>query len=258
MKEQGSKILLQKSVNGHAAIVEQDENKLTLRFDSSIIQTQINTSDPAQLPLAGNRLMLAHLVFGETPDTVLLAGCGGGVIARWFNAVLPQTHGIAVESSADIIAIAREYFDFPSKDSNWSIVQDDVRHYLASDSRQYDFILFDIEENDMTPQWMLEPDFLHLCKQRLSLKGAVTFNIVAHSAADLTRALWPIRQVFTDNSYCIGNRDSHNIMITAFRQKPDTSGLALKAEQAEQRFGIEFSVFYQQLIKDNPVGSGIF
>ena len=202
--------------------------------------------------------MLASLMFGDMPGNILLAGCGGGAIARWFNAVAPASRGVAVESSRQVADLARKYFQFPGADSNWQLIHDFIQNHVAASDDRYDFILFDIEEQASTPEWMLKPVFLQRCKQLLSNKGCITFNIVARSSADFAKAIVPIRQTFVNKTCCLGSQSSQNIIVMAFADRPDTSQLKLKATQARNKFGIEFDQFYEQLKKDNPPGSGIF
>ena len=118
----------------------------------------------------------------------------------------PTGNGIAVESEASVIDIARHYFDFPGSNSNWQIIHADIRQFLPDSQDYYDFILFDIEEQGRTPAWMLDSAFLNSCQQHLSEQGVVTFNIVASDKDALVRALRPIRRVFADSTYCLANR----------------------------------------------------
>ena len=67
--------------------------------------------DPAVLPNPVNRAMLAHLMLDLPLQTVLLAGCGGGAVARWLNARAPEVVGDAVELSPTVARLAHEYFD---------------------------------------------------------------------------------------------------------------------------------------------------
>lgn len=250
--------LFEKNIDGQLVTVEQIGNLRTLHFNNSMLQSQIDIVDANHLPLTGNRLMLASLMFGNIPEKILLAGCGGGAIARWFNAVLPASKGIAVESSPQVTDLAREYFQFPATDSNWQLKHDHIQNHLADSKQRYDYILFDIEEHASTPPWMLKPAFLQRCKQLVSDKGCITFNLVARNAADFAKAIVPIRQTFVNRTCCLSSPSSQNIIVLAFTYRPDISKLQLNAAQASNLFGIEFKQFYEQLLKDNPPGSGIF
>ena len=90
-----------------------EDDRLSLWFDDVILQSEIHLRDPAVLPNPANRAMLAHLMFGQEPRSILLAGGGGGAIGRWFHARRPESRGDAVELDPQVIRIAREYFDYP-------------------------------------------------------------------------------------------------------------------------------------------------
>jgi spermidine synthase len=238
--------------------VEQQDGLITLHFDNGLIQTQINKSHPEQLPLLGNRMMLIHLLFGIEPQSVLLAGSGGGSLGLWFNQHLPATEGLAVEISSKVISLAEQHFGFPPANSNWRIEQADIREFLSISKRRFDFILFDIEEQGKTPEWLTDDKSLKNCLNCLTDQGVASFNIVADSTENFMKALWSIRQTFPDRTCCLSNPESGNLIVTAFNQKPSIENLAEQAEAAKKRFNIEFDVFYRQLIKDNPPQSGIF
>lgn len=240
--------------------VEQLDHLVSLHFDNGLIESQIDLSNPAVLPLKGNRQMLSSLLFGLVPQKVMLVGCGGGGIARWFQHHLPETEGIAIEKSAAIIDLARRYFEFPSTQHGWQIVHAEATEYLQQINQCFDLIIVDIEVNQQTPDWVSNEAFLVNCQRLLNENGVININLIADTAEIFARQLWPIRQVFKDLTYCHAshNNQAGNIFITGFKNKPDILDLQKKAESAEKRFGIEFSLFYQELLRDNPANSGIF
>ncbi|NNJ91545.1 MAG: hypothetical protein HKP55_07715 [Gammaproteobacteria bacterium] len=238
--------------------VEQQDGLITLHFDNGLIQTQIDSSHPEHLPLIGNRMMLVHLLFGIEPQSVLLAGSGGGSIGLWFDHYLPGTEGLAVEKSSTVISLAQQYFDFPPANSNWSIKQADIREFLATTIRRFDFILFDIEEQGATPEWLTHDKLLKNCLNCLTDRGIVSFNFVGESSENFIKALWSIRRAFPDKTCCLSHPESGNIIVTAFNQKPSIENLEEHAEAVKNQYNIEFDVFCQQLFKDNPPQSGIF
>lgn len=250
-------ILFEEQSGGVRVCIEEQSGLRTLHFDNGLIESRIDLNSH-RLPLKANRMMLAHLLFEQLPETVLLAGCGGGAIARWFSHYLPGTTGIGVEINPIIIELAQRFFDYPSEADGWQITQSDIRDYLQNTDRQFDFILFDIEENSATPDWLFNGDLLKLVKNRLSAQGVVTLNLIAESAEQFAAALWPVRQVFPDSSYCLSDPHSRNLMLTAFNNRPATAGLDKKAQQSGRRFEIEFEHFLARMRRDNPPGSGVF
>ena len=108
-----------------------------------------------------------------------------------------------------------------------------------------------------SPDWVTSEQFLLSCQARLSDSGAININLIADTPEDFARQLWPVRQVFSGLTYCHAS-NANNIFVSAFKTRPDTSDLAFKAEMAEKHYGIEFPLFYQELLRDNPPNSGIF
>ena len=250
-------ILFRGHVNSQAIQVERQGNLLSLHFDNDIIQSQIDTLNPAILPLKGNRQMLSYLMFDHVPEKVVLVGCGGGSLARWFKYHLPKTSGIAIDHWDTIINIARRYFQFPATQDGWQLVHAEANQYLQNLDAVYDLIIIDLEINRQTPEWITSQAFLLNCHRLLSENGAINVNLIADTPEIFSRQLWPIRQVFSGRTYCHASQ-ANNIFVTAFKNKPDTSDLKTNVDIAEKRYGIEFSLFYQELLRDNPKNSGIF
>ncbi|MGD2119341.1 MAG: methyltransferase domain-containing protein [Chromatiales bacterium] len=239
--------------------IEQNNNIRTLHFNDGCIQSAIDTQHPGRLPMEGNRAMLSHLLFGHTPQQVLLAGCGGGAIARWFAAMSPDTHGIAVELHAEVARLARDFFDFPAPEhSNWDMQVADIRDYLQQTDKRFDFILVDIEIHQVTPDWITSAAFLDSCRQHLDSDGALTINLQATHAEGFSQALAQIRQQFPGATYCLGSLEHRNIMVTAFRQRPDTSHIQKLSHAASQRWQIDLDHYLQRMLEQNPRHSGVF
>ncbi len=237
--------------------VWQAGDRRSLWFDDVILQSEICLDDPAVLPNPVNRAMLAHLMFGQQPQRVLLAGCGGGAIARWLHARSPQTHGDAVELSADVARIARDWFDFPATDSNWQLHIADVRQFLEGKYARYDFILVDLEENQYSPDWSSGEAFLRQCHEALTEQGVLTLNLIPDGPNRYTQALRNIRRVFERRTLCLPVADHDNQLVLAFRQTPDLSNMHSRLDSAASQWGIGFSGYWQAMTRNNPKGSGI-
>lgn len=224
-----------------------NEGKRSLWFDDVILQSEIFLDDPAVLPNVVNRAMLAHLMFVDAPGSVLLAGCGGGSIARWFNSRSPDIKGDAVELSDAVIAVAKTYFEFPE---SWQLHQADIQTFTKQNKNTYDFILVDLEENQWSPDWVSSISFLKTCKKRLSSRGVMTMNLICHDEKEFAQSLSNIKSVF-DNALCLNQPEHDNIIVIAFRQKPISptqSGVA----QSARHWGLEFAKFLNRINTLNP------
>ncbi|MGD8956993.1 MAG: methyltransferase [Chromatiaceae bacterium] len=244
----GHCIYREENEDTHLEIWEDDDRR-SLWFDDVILQTEINIHDPAVLPNPVNRTMLAHLMFGLPLQRVLLAGCGGGAIARWLHARAPEIKGEAVEVSATVARLAREYFGFPPSDSNWELQVADVRAHIATNKRRYDYILVDLEENQTTPHWVTEATFLEGCRDHLSAHGTLTLNLLLDDATKIGEALLRVRRTFGSDILLLGNPDHDNLLVLAFRARtPQTPSRDALVAQG-RRWGIDFASMAARLTR---------
>ena len=241
------------TTRGHIEVWDEDRRR-SLWFDDVILQTEIHLDDPAVLPNAVNQAMLAHLMFAPAPGRVLLAGCGGGGIARWFNARSPQTAGEAVEYSPEVARIARDWFGFPGSETHWTLVTADIRDHLARPRTAYDFILVDIEEGQWTPEWTFTPDFLARCHASLSAAGVLTLNTISRDAAMFARILGQVRSTFRGGTACLRIPAFDNVLIIAFRTPPP----APDPETAGRRWGLPFSRYLADMVANAPGTTPVF
>ena len=235
----------------------QKGQRRSLWFDDVVLQSEIDLNDPAALPNPANRAMLAHLMFGQQPRRVLLAGCGGGAIARWFVARSSATDGDAVEVSEPVVRVAREYFGFPGKDSGWQLHLADVRQFIQDKADYYDFILVDLEENQYSPEWITSNTFLKACRDALTPSGVLTLNLIPDGPNHYARALANIRAAFERNTLCLPVENHDNQLVIAFRHKPNLGDIDRMIEQAVRQWGLPFRELWLTLQSSNPKGSGV-
>jgi len=237
--------------NDHTHLEIWDEGDCrSLWFDDVILQSEIHIHDPAVLPNPVNRAMLAHLMLDLPLRRVLLAGCGGGAVARWLHARAPEVVGDAVELSPTVARLAHEYFDFPpAQNSNWQLLVDDVREYLTLSETGYDFILVDLEENQVTPAWVTDTDFLQYCHSHLSRQGVLTLNLILHDNAAVSEALLRVRQVFGTGAMLLDNPEHDNLLVLAFRTSPPEIPPQETLEQHGRRWGIDFTALAARITR---------
>jgi len=228
--------------NADAQLEIWDEgDRRSLWFDDVILQSEIHLHDPAVLPNPMNRAMLAHLMFDLPLERVMLAGCGGGAIARWLHARAPEVAGDAIEISATVARLAREYFDFPPQQSNWRLWIEDVREHLVHSDTRYDFILVDLEENQSTPDWVTEHEFLTACREHLGGEGTLTINLILDDSRAISQALLRLRQVFDPALLLLSDPDHDNLIVLASQTPLPRIPIPAELEYLGMRWGIDFT-----------------
>ncbi|MCB1803089.1 MAG: hypothetical protein KDI82_15465 [Gammaproteobacteria bacterium] len=233
----------------HVEIWDEDDRR-SLWFDDVILQSEIHLHDPAVLPNPVNRSMLAHLMFDLPLHRVLLAGCGGGAIARWLHARAPDVYGDAVELSPVVARLAREYFDFPLPEhSRWQLIPGDIREFVVHSDQQYDHLLLDLEENQATPDWLTGHEFLDRCRERLSQNGVLTLNLIVDNNVATSARLQRVREVFGPDLLLLPEAHHDNLLVLAFRGAtpalPDAAGL----QRQGQHWGIDFAAMARRITR---------
>jgi len=248
----------QKNDEGEIRVWQQYDRRW-LDFNDGLVQSEIILNTPELLPLPLNRAMLAGMMFVDTPQRVLLAGMGGGTTARYFSACFPDVKGEAVEKSEVVAKLAQEYFDFPSN-KNWQIVKQDILDYVQNCSEKYDLIVIDIAMEQKTPEWLLDRTFLQQCRSLLTDNGHISFNLLVDDANGFMHSVSALRAVFDRRVVCLSLPTYRNIIVLGFNNVPTylPQDAQTRLADLESSWGLEFDEFYQQMQKDNPLGSGIF
>ena len=229
----------------------------SLWVDGAMLQSEIFVDRPGYLPQAANRAMLAHLMFGRTPANILMAGCGGGAIARWFRARAPGMRGRVVEIDPAVARLAREYFDFPAA-SDWELAIGDIRHDPGLTRHRWDLILVDLEEDGLTPEWAYSAAFLARCRGALTRTGVLTLNLLVDGSAMFAQAISALRSTFPMGTLCLPVPENRNIVVHAFARRPDVAAATRRIVEQQNRWGLEFDAFLARMRDANPKGSGVF
>lgn len=239
--------------------VWQQDGLRWLEFGDELIQTEMSLDRPDYLPESFSRAMLSGVMFTEQPKRVLLAGTGGGATARYFASRFPEIKGEGVELSPVVIDIAQNYFEWPTS-GNWQLIEADIKQYVQTCHDRYDLIVMDIAVGQKTPEWLSDEAFLTDCRSCLTSAGHMAINLIVENATDFVSRLAAIRNAFDRQTVCLSLSEHRNVLVFAFNQiKPMENHLSdADLKHLETRWQVEFGQFYQQMILDNPKGSGIF
>ena len=248
----------QQSVDGEVRVWQQYDRRW-LDFNDGLIQSEIILNSPEILPLPLNRAMLAGVLFSGMPKRILLAGTGGGATARYFSACFPDVIVDAVEKSECVSDIAINYFEFPAG-NNWQIHTEDIVNYVQHCPYKYDLIIIDIAVDQKTPEWLIEREFLKHCRSLLTDNGHIALNLLVDDGNAFMHYLSAIRDCFDRQTACLSLPNYQNTVIFAFNNTPQFKhkNLHKKLSELDALWGMEFTDFYQQMLKDNPQNSGVF
>ncbi|MBL1320343.1 MAG: hypothetical protein COA63_004690 [Methylophaga sp.] len=248
----------QKTDDGEIRVWQQYDRRW-LEFNDGLIQSEIILNRPEILPSVLNRAMLAGMMFSQQPKRVLLAGVGGGATTRYFSGCFPEVTGEAVEVSEVVSQIAKDFFEFPIS-KNWQLITENILDYMQNCQHKYDLIIIDIAVEQITPEWIIEQNFLQQCRAILTENGQLSLNLLVDNENYFKRGLSAVRDVFDRQTVCLSLANHRNTVIFAFNNAPQILPAELEKHIPilESLWGLEFGEFYQQMLKDNPVNSGIF
>jgi spermidine synthase len=248
------KLCFQEQTSSGLVEVWQENKQRWLTIDD-VEQSRIDIENNKQLLAPLHHAFLAILLFIDTPKKILLAGLGGGAVARYLCGHSPGIYGDAVEKDSLISDLAVRFFDFPDK--NVSVHVDDVRQWRGNG---YDLIIVDIAEEELTPEWLFSENSLVQLKRQLSPGGVIVFNILIVDTQSFTSLLQSVRNIFDKRTLCLSVPDYKNIVISVFNNEPPyylDEQLDLRVKNLTSYWGIDFEKLYSQLKKDNPENSGV-
>lgn len=142
------------------------------------------------------QLAFDHLKIGGRPiKSALILGYGAGSVAALLNERLNEPQIVGVEIDAEVIAIAREYFELGELD-NVSVVEMDATTYVQTCEEKLDLIAVDLFDDDKVPGQFYEKSFLESLKTLLNPGGMLVFNASVQSSgqeiAELSKAFQEI------------------------------------------------------------------
>ena len=170
----------------HTILVVAEPTRLCLKFsvrDNTRNQSCVDPHDPKRMVFGYTRMMMAALLVVPEPQTVLMAGLGGGTLATALAELLPDVQIDVVEIDPAVVEAARAYFDFQETERVRIHIRDArvfVKRALQR-GRQYDLVILDAYSGDYIPEHLMTAEFLDETRRLLAPGGAVAANTFATS-----------------------------------------------------------------------------
>ncbi|UJR33288.1 hypothetical protein I4U23_020739 [Adineta vaga] len=136
-------ILERRTSRFHNITIAQSGSLRMLRFDMYGVESIIHVEKPYVILADYIRLQLLCLLWNLEPERILIVGLGAGVLPRVFHYLSPSTIIDIVDIDAEVIDVARKYFDFIENNMT-RVYTEDGRHFIERQtSNQYDMIIID-------------------------------------------------------------------------------------------------------------------
>lgn len=146
-------------------------------------QTCIDLDEPERLVFNYTRMSFAGLLLTPEPESILVAGLGGGSIPMTFGDLFPDALIDVVEIDPAVVSVAREFFMF-EETANMEVHVNDARVFIKRavlEGRKYDYIMLDAFTGDYIPEHLLTREFLEEVKQILNPDGVLVANTFSTS-----------------------------------------------------------------------------
>lgn len=242
-------LVLESHIGDHNIRVLENERYRWLCFDQ-LLQSGMLLAHPDELLFNYARTMLGFRLFLPDPSRLLLLGLGAGSIARYLLRYQPALTVTAVDYSADVIAIARDYFGLPRVSGRLNVVHRDARDYLRESTAVEDVILVDLFGAFGTPEWMASDQLYAACRARLSGNGIIAVNLLVHDEAHIKHLLAPILRVFDRRVLHTTPDEYDNLIAFAFNgpcPALNDPQLRARASELEMALGLPLKALLSDL-----------
>lgn len=173
------RLLFEKESPYSRVSVVEDGTVRILRFARKGVNTEESRMDMAQ-PLRQlneyTALVMAGLLFDESPRNVLVIGLGGGVIPEALRHYYPGAHIDVVEIDPVVVEAAERYFSFRSGGGTECFTQDG-RVFVKRAPRRYDLVVLDAFQGRSIPFHLKTKEFLGEVARILEPDGVVVSNL---------------------------------------------------------------------------------
>ena len=233
------------------------DNGLTrsLYFSLRYVQSSMRTRDPIALEFAYTRKMMSFLLFQRQTQSILMLGLGGGSLAKYCYAKLPQSRIDVVEIDPYVIGF-REQFFIPANDARFRVIHDDAARYIERRTAQYDVIMLDTFHRYGFSASIDSREFYCQARAALSPKGVLVANL-AGARSQRVRHLGALREAFADNVLVVQIGDDGNHVAMAFNNasfEPNWHWVAKKARALGHRHPIDFPRFAKMFERSRKLG----
>jgi spermidine synthase len=170
-----------------------------------------------------------ELLEGLRPDSVLVLGGGAFTLPTALLHEFPELRLDVVELDGELVAIAKEYFDFQPT-SRTDVHVGDARKFIGQTHRKYDAVIVDVFSHATVPSSFQTSEAVQCLRNCLTKDGVAAINLISsldgrngtllRRMHELAQAEFPNVQVFPA-TYGLSSWTAQNYVLTAQLQTRD-------------------------------------
>ncbi|MEQ1880529.1 MAG: polyamine aminopropyltransferase [Burkholderiales bacterium] len=232
--------------------VSEKDGIRSLHLGSDTVQSSMKLADPDGLVLSYTRAMMAFLLFRPRSERFLMIGLGGGSLPKFVYRRLPWSRTIVIESNAQVIVAARQYFHVPENDERFLVEHADGAAWVAEHPHSCDVLMVDGYDGRDQAQGLASEKFYFDAQSALGPDGVLVVNLWS-SDARFEDCLAALRATFTA-VVCVPAVRRGNVAVLAFSralEEPKWDDLRTCARSLQTLYGLEFLQFVEGMRESN-------
>jgi spermidine synthase len=189
----------------------------------SLIQGGMDMRNGLSIYFYNYYLQFIPYMLHPTGTDCLVIGVGAGLVPSWY-----EQNGVTcdiVDIDQKVIQLAQEYFNFNNKGE---LIAEDGRYFLTSSKKQYDYLVLDAFNGDITPAHLLSLEALSSAKDRLKPEGIMAINIIGNLVGEnfmTASVIKTMEQVFDQVEIYPAfkvqeNRGVGNLIVVGYQGEP--------------------------------------
>ncbi|HEX6829274.1 MAG TPA: spermidine synthase [Burkholderiales bacterium] len=225
-----------------------------LHLGGEQIQSAMRLAAPDELELAYVRAMMGFLLFLPEASRVTMVGLGGGSLAKFIHARLPEVSAVAVEILPEVVAAARCFFHLPPDDIRLQVVVAEGGEYVAAHPGSCDALLVDGFADGAHPGSLTGAAFYEAAREALDQRGVLAVNFIEKTRG-FEPALARMEAAFGGHVVLLPAEQAGNTIAFGLKGLPARlrwEELRARAEFLESRLGLPCTRFLPALRRFNP------
>jgi len=218
----GTLIFEKETMFSHLDVVEYGDNR-SLYLDG-MRHSSMDINDPLDLVIDYTEFFHLGMLFNPKATDVLFVGGGGFTGPKNFLQLYPHTKIDVIEIDADVIDVAKTYFNLETT-PRLQVFNDDARKHLFTFDKKYDLIVLDAYATNYVPYHLMTHEFFQILEKRLETNGVVVSNFVGSiegNNSQLVRSVYKTMKETFPVAYVFPTEERptnvQNIMIVSSNQ----------------------------------------
>ncbi|MDR8525085.1 MULTISPECIES: spermidine synthase [Shewanella] len=218
-------------------IVLEDKQTRILAFGENDEQSKLLKATPHIPQHTYVQAMLLVLLYSQPKSAIVLGLGGGGLIhaLRHFDAGIKLT---AVELRAEVIELAKRYFQLPLS-KKLKVVHQDAKHFLAAaEHKRVDVVFTDIYSADGVDAAQVSETFIAQCAALIKADGYLVLNCWKEHSQN-RELLGYLNMHFAEVRACLTGSGNWVVLAGKAKHEISASGLKSKAQALSQQLDFQ-------------------